>query len=104
MKGESLQADRTAAIDLDDGRQELAIEVIETEGVDLHLFEAEPCRLHGHAGGAQVIGEIAHPAQQAVGDPRCPAGGCGCSSQPVCTQKRGSGGAADECQGEPEST
>ena len=57
---------RSAVVDLDDGREHPAIEVIETEGIDLHLFETETGRLEGHSIGAQVVGELRDSAIQAL--------------------------------------
>ncbi len=67
--GKGLETNRPPVVDVDDGRQELSIEVVEAETVDLHLFEAPLGGLEGHRLRAEVMCKVANPAQQPIGDP-----------------------------------
>jgi hypothetical protein len=70
--GERLEPDRAAVELLEQGAQQGEIEAVEAGGVDLEALEREtgPRAVDQRARSAVDLGEVAHPAQQAVRDPR----------------------------------
>ena len=72
-RSQGTQAHRATIIDLDDGRQEATIEVVEAVGVDLHLLETPLRRFEGDCVGPEMVGKVANATQQPVGDTGCAA-------------------------------
>ena len=74
---EGVHADRPAAELLDDGEEEAPVDLVEAVGVDLE--EGEGVAGDGGGDGAlgPDLGEVAHPAQEAVGDAGGPAAAAG---------------------------
>src|SRR3984893_17290996 len=72
-RGETLEHDRTAVQLVDDGGEDRAVHPVKAAGVDLQQLERADRDFAGHRSGFVDLGEVAHPAQQAVGDARCPA-------------------------------
>jgi len=68
---ERLEPHRAAAVVLDGGDQEAAVELVEAEGVHLQPLEAVPRGLERDARLLAGVGEVPHAAQQPVGDARC---------------------------------
>src|SRR5688572_17557698 len=68
--GDRLDAGRTATILLDDRAQDLAVDLVEAVLVHLQQTERPPRRLGADGVVARHLREVAHPAQQAVGDAR----------------------------------
>ena len=66
----ALTPDRAAAELLDDGEQEPAVDLVEAVRVDLEQGEGVPGDRGGDRAVRAHLGEVAHAAQQAVGDAR----------------------------------
>ena len=73
-RGDRADADRAAAEVLDDGREDLAVDVVEAEGVDLHHVQGPLGFFGGDDAVALDVDIVADAAQQAVGDARRAAG------------------------------
>src|SRR5262245_60931505 len=68
--GERVQPDGSPAVFLDERTQERAVHAVEAGLVDLETREREAGELARHRRLAADLGEVAHAAQQAVGDAR----------------------------------
>ena len=66
--GEGAHADRTAAELVDDGEQELAVDLVEAVGVDLEQGEGVVGDGRGDGAVGADLGEVAHAPEKAVGD------------------------------------
>jgi len=71
--GESVEADRTAIIFLDDGAEQAAIKLVEAVGVDFQHFEGSDGGGAVDFSGGANFSEVSHTAQKTVRDARCAA-------------------------------
>ena len=68
--GDGRHANRTAAKLVDDGKQDLVVDLVETILVDVERTERYVGYLGVYASAALDLGEVAHATQQSVGDTR----------------------------------
>ena len=76
-RGERLDPDRAAAVEVGDHHQVAPVHRVEAETVDLQPVERAVGDLRVDRVGARGMGEVAHPAKQAAGDARRAAAAAG---------------------------
>ena len=66
--GDGAEAYGSATKLVDDGAEDLVVNLVEAVAVDVECFEGIACYLHVDGAGALDLCEVAHAAQQGVGD------------------------------------